>query len=694
MTNNESQPIFASDKPLTSPDQDKLGYTNFAKRLAAGIVKMTPTDGMVIALNGEWGSGKSSIIGLIKHYIETEHTNDNPPIIVNFNPWWFSNSSTDLMTNFLDQLFAKLGNERVFGKKFRSIFGFARQITEKISVIPGAEIVSTGAKILEDFGKTDIYELKDQLVDKLKSAEKKILIVIDDIDRLSKDEMIQIFTVIKAIADFPYVTYLLAFDRKVVAETIGKMGEAYLDKIIQTSFDIPAPTQEQSALMLYSALDDIVDGIDPYLFLPKHRIYGGLDLLSEFINTPRKVVRFINALRLTYAAVEGEIHVNDFIILEAIRLYFPEAYQLIQRHHHYLTADVHRVRDDKFKEFSESNALFKAFSDEPANHLVAKLLSSLFPVLQGNSQLFATQQHYRAIANKNAFYIYFQLSLKANQISFWEVENLINTASKDNIDSLVRAYVLADDEIIIDLCNAIDSLKSKMDRNTIINVINGFYTNADLFLKSDSSYSFKYVTRLIENLLEKFDLLEDRYDLLIRLINKHKISYISCNVLDSAIGLYSRLESAQGINPEALPECLIPRKNLAEAKDLLLNSIQGLVKRGSFTDYIFHDVFQIWYRHDRENAIQWYKNRLSLTSDLLLELESSQRNRRLSHDFPTETEPILEMGFLETIFSIQELQEVIQEAIEDKKTTEEQRERLKFFHRLITTSKLKRNSID
>ena len=53
--------------------------------------------------------------------------------------------------------------------------------------------------------------------------------------------MKQLFTVIKAVADFPNIVYLLAFDEEIVANTLGKSGKDYLEKIVQVSFDLPLP---------------------------------------------------------------------------------------------------------------------------------------------------------------------------------------------------------------------------------------------------------------------------------------------------------------------------------------------------------------------------------------------------------------------------------------------------------------------
>ncbi|MEL6525629.1 MAG: P-loop NTPase fold protein, partial [Chloroflexota bacterium] len=80
---------YQSDKPLNKPENDQLGYANFAQNIAQAIGALDPEDGFVIGLYGAWGSGKSTVIQFVKYYLK-EVTYEDNFIIVEFNPWWFS----------------------------------------------------------------------------------------------------------------------------------------------------------------------------------------------------------------------------------------------------------------------------------------------------------------------------------------------------------------------------------------------------------------------------------------------------------------------------------------------------------------------------------------------------------------------------------------------------------------------------
>ena len=58
------------DKPIDSPEEDKFGFKALAKAIADSISKMKSPEGTVIAINGPWGSGKSSLINLVRHHLE------------------------------------------------------------------------------------------------------------------------------------------------------------------------------------------------------------------------------------------------------------------------------------------------------------------------------------------------------------------------------------------------------------------------------------------------------------------------------------------------------------------------------------------------------------------------------------------------------------------------------------------------
>ncbi|MDD3654709.1 MAG: P-loop NTPase fold protein [Desulfotomaculaceae bacterium] len=121
---------ISSDNPLVKPDDDRLGYAPFAKNLAEAICKYDDVDGLVFALYAPWGSGKSTCLNFIQYYIDTKQETEKP-IIVRFNPWWFSGQG-DLLDQFFKEFRAALGKNDII----KDLLGKLAVFGEIISDIP------------------------------------------------------------------------------------------------------------------------------------------------------------------------------------------------------------------------------------------------------------------------------------------------------------------------------------------------------------------------------------------------------------------------------------------------------------------------------------------------------------------------------------------------------------------------------
>jgi len=107
---------LSADRPSIDPKDDLFGHASFAKNLADSICRYPGSNGLVLALYGPWGSGKSTVLGYVGHYIEQQPEEDRP-VVVSFNPWWFSGQE-NLARAFLGQLQAVPPNKRTLLSKF------------------------------------------------------------------------------------------------------------------------------------------------------------------------------------------------------------------------------------------------------------------------------------------------------------------------------------------------------------------------------------------------------------------------------------------------------------------------------------------------------------------------------------------------------------------------------------------------
>lgn len=107
-----------------------------------------------------------------------------------------------------------------------------------------------------------ILELKDNINSELKKLDKIFLIVIDDLDRLLDKELMLILQLIKGVADFNNIIYLISYDKNVVSNSIEtfkrEKGSDYLDKIVQLPITIPKISNTTIFNVLSQKIDEII----------------------------------------------------------------------------------------------------------------------------------------------------------------------------------------------------------------------------------------------------------------------------------------------------------------------------------------------------------------------------------------------------------------------------------------------------
>jgi predicted KAP-like P-loop ATPase len=457
----ENLNVLSADNPLTDPKHDALGYAPFARNLADSIGKMSPPDGFVMAVYGAWGSGKSTLLNFIDYYLtHTPEGEQKPeaeqPIIVPFNPWWFSGQE-DLTKRFFDQLQASLSNRlKSVGKR---LIKQIDSLADRVSTIPDLRTKGFAALVRTFIPPKDVYKLKNEVEKILRNQQKQIVVVIDDIDRLTAEEIRQLFRVIKAVANFPNVIYLLLFDKEVVvkalSESQGIPGEAYLEKIVQVPFDLPLPDKISLGKLLDEQLSKILADTPEELFDESYfsKLYfAGID---HFITTPRDIVRLTNTLRVTYPAVKGEVNAADFIAIESLRVFSPLVYDIVRKNPAAFTGRVDTKEsfmlsmEENFKNFHNS---WLTQVQEKDREVIKRLITRLFPGLRSVfgkdidyysvSQEPGQQRKQFRVSSAEIFNAYFRLAIPEGGISYAEMKAMLALA-KDSRQFAAKLVELA-----------------------------------------------------------------------------------------------------------------------------------------------------------------------------------------------------------------------------------------------------------
>jgi predicted KAP-like P-loop ATPase len=411
---------------------------------------MRSPNGVVIALNGPWGSGKSSAINLLKHHL-SDATTAGEIEVVDFNPWWFRGEEALVLAFFRELYVAtkpSLGNK---AKKLLPKLG-ARLLNAGGAVAPIADAAgAAGAGAIASGvmgwlgGMIEDSESVEKLHAALAKQPKRFVVMIDDIDRLAPDEALAMFRMVKSVGRLPSVIYVLSFDRelaeRVVAERFPSEGPHYLEKIVQVAFDLPAPIASDVHRILVANIDAIVGGIGDKRLVHVMNMFHAA--VAPEIRTPRDATRYTNALSITWPAVDGEVDLGDFIAIEAMRLFQPSIYRAI-RDNQSLVCEATRDHFERNEGAERLDAILLSKIENRKHY--RKALVRLFPRLDsiwGNTIHGGDQYDKdRRIASSRHFQTYFRMSIDPDAISKSELAKVMECASdEERITAVLKTAV-------------------------------------------------------------------------------------------------------------------------------------------------------------------------------------------------------------------------------------------------------------
>lgn len=331
---NMKQPALRGDNPITQPGDDLLDRNVAAKSFAEQIEELDLREGAVVGVLGPWGSGKTSFINLARPFLEQAKTT-----IIDFNPWMFSGSD-----QLVEAFFAELSSEF----KVRDLGGLGKNIEEFGDALSGmgwipifgswaerARATATAFGRAVQRRKGGAGNQRNRLFQAMANLDRRIVVVLDDIDRLSNSEIRDVFRLVRLTASFPNLLYLLAFDRRRVEAALSEdtvSGRAYLEKILQIMVDLPAIPQAVLDTQTLSALDSALSGIDNAGNFDQNAwpdVY--FEIVRPLIKNMRDVRRYVASVRGTIRALQGQIELVDVLALEAVRVFLPDIFGHLHR---------------------------------------------------------------------------------------------------------------------------------------------------------------------------------------------------------------------------------------------------------------------------------------------------------------------------------------------------------------------------
>ena len=634
--------MFNSDKPISNENEDKLNRMPFVKKLSKSICCHNSQDCLVIGLMGEWGSGKTSILNLTFSEIKKEKDNW---IFIDFNPWYFSNQD-NLILQFFNKLLNELKSSDNFKKKAEDIFF---KFMKGISINVNLTVLSLNLdldKVLKQEEFRKFNSLKEDLFDIFSELDYKIIISIDNIDRLTNDEIQQIFLLVKSLADFPNIIYILPFDRNIILTSIESIQngfrEEYLDKIIQLQIDLPKIPKYKLKEIFKKELKKLIQNENIDLKNEKGNLKSeNRDLWSilDFLTTIRAVNRYINNLNFYLPLMKNKLNPIDSIILIGLQLFENKIYHEIKNNKEFFTIklidkDVETNHNNLHKHLQEILNKKENLSKER----LTQILTELFPQLinldntknlvvgydgMWNSQL--------RICSYKVFNKYFELTIsESNIISNSHFETIIQSENYD----FIKKEVLQNDENgksedflikLKDNAHKIDSKNIKLFFRLLYDIGNG------LDVEKNGSILFSKNSLLLINIRS-----------LAKQLNNEKLyeamEYGIKNAKECLDLLVADLSSHDKNNQKVQEEKKLTDEQLDALKKQACIKIKNWADEGKlFNVYKPSKVLYEWYFWDNEECTNFIDKTINDDAKIinLLRIFSSVTNGIAKFDFKT-----------------------------------------------------------
>ncbi|MDP2750924.1 MAG: P-loop NTPase fold protein [Nanoarchaeota archaeon] len=635
--------MISVEKPIYSKSEDFLDRKGFSDNIANAILNYSDDtkSSLTIGLYGKWGSGKTSIVNMIIEKLE----NDNDTIVFKFEPWLFSDTQ-QLISSFFKE-FAKAVKHKDYaeeaikiGKELETYATFF----EPMSLIPDPTIsllTSISSKVFSGIGKAskkwgqlktkDLSQTKASIEKHLHKLDKKILIIIDDIDRLNNTEIRQIFQMIKVLGNFPNTIYLSSMDKEIVMDALSEVqkgdGSEYLEKIINVPFEVPPISKNKVEEFLKEKLKETI----PY-FLDENKFdnkywnniyYSGY---KNFFGNIRDVTRYINVLKFNYLALENKVNVIDLIAITAFQVLEPKIYELIKNKKEYFAGSIHEEYENENKEkyrielksfLENSYSKLQKLSKDSYLNLLGVLFLKIQDLDKGNYvEELAKRNKKGKISSREYFDSYFTLTLSDTEISSYDMKQYIDkTVNEDEFRNIVNNLIKSK-KIKKFLEKLTSYTKKEIPEDNFQIIFNVLIDLGDEFdIEDTTEFYITTLNWIFSSLMDRLQEEVKRHELIKKSIeNANNSLSISCFIVSTFMqehGEYENISSA-GEN------YTINKEHLEELKNILKNKIERWISKKPLLNHQNGlSILYLWKRLDNEIVINYVKDNIQDDENLI-----------------------------------------------------------------------------
>jgi len=338
-TESEARTIYSDDHPIQKIEDDLLEYKDLVLKIKNILLNSKHKSAFAVGLVGSWGTGKSSIINMVRNQITREHSDlfkfknyfkarSEYPIIINFLPY-LNHREEDIISEFFTELSSKLSQFDV------NLSNIILDYSEKITNLYKEKSIKDFLKSSVNNQQTPTSKLYLEINQTLRVLDKKIIVFVDDLDRLNEIEILQVLKLIRNTADFFNTIFVVAMDKDYVINRLkvnDKILDArYVDKFFQLEIYLPeidAVTIRE--IFKNKILESSLSSLAKFNIELDEALNNEYNLFDYYVKNLRDVNRVINQLSFDYPFFADEIDLKDLMNFIYFKLKFPKAIRMLR----------------------------------------------------------------------------------------------------------------------------------------------------------------------------------------------------------------------------------------------------------------------------------------------------------------------------------------------------------------------------
>lgn len=457
---------LATDTPIKAREQDLIGRIPFAERLADILKSAAGPESLVIGLYGPWGSGKTSVINLVENALSRKDDDGKAGVsVVRFEPWNYL-TAEQLLAQFLKEVEGALdkdayGRRKLFGKlrgKRPEVLNAFAAYSEALLMTAGAAASLAGAPLagvaVPAFGNRltsrlrksadragSVSAKKQRLEEELLKFDGRVVVIIDDIDRLPNDQVRMVFQLVASLAKLPKINYLLSFDEEVVTRALSEVqkcdGAEYLEKVVQVPVRLPSISSGDLERILLKDIDAIFEAFSYRREDLDDKRWNGvcLTFLNNRFSTIREVRRFSNALKAKLSILPRFCCFEDVVALAVLELKVPKVVDWVRVHKDFLCGTIgsssYTISGDPKDTLANLKERFSGLVPSSEAKWAVEAVCRLFPRVANKTGMshcvYYSRKSLNAIWRADSFDLYFHSNIP-DGIDVHEVLDALNVS--------------------------------------------------------------------------------------------------------------------------------------------------------------------------------------------------------------------------------------------------------------------------